>query len=225
MTDEIQVYTEFEQGSGEWDDARRGMVTASIMGRLVTPKTLKIATNDTSRAITLQLAAERITNHTDDTFASFDMEMGHVNEPIARDLYRKHFASVEEVSFVVRTQQGVKVGYSPDGLVGEDGLIEVKSRRPKEHLATILSGQVPTENVAQCQTALWVTGRQWIDYVSYCGGMPLYVIRVQPDPDWQDAIFRAAAAFEGTYALVLDEYKKATAGFPATERLDYEMRF
>lgn len=215
----LETFTQFEQGSGEWEDARRGIITASVIGRLITPKTIKVAENVESRSIALQLIAERITGHTDRTYASYEMEMGHVNEPIARAIYAEHYAQVDEVAFMVRTERGIRVGYSPDGLVGSEGLIEIKSRNQKEQLATILSGEVPAENIAQLQCGLWVTGRAWADYVSYSGGMPLYVIRVHPDPDWQDAIFRAAAAFEGTTVLVMDAYKKAVAGMPATERI------
>jgi hypothetical protein len=82
---------------------------------------------------------------------------------------------------MVRDDWGFSLGYSPDGLVGDDGLIEVKCRRQKKHLQTILADEVPPENMAQLQCGLLVSGREWIDYVSYCGGMPMYVKRVYPD--------------------------------------------
>jgi hypothetical protein len=131
------------QGTDEWLDQRRGMVTASVVGQLVTASTLKVAKNDYSRALTAQLVAERITGWTDPQYVSDDMLRGHEDEPRARDLYSEHFAPVVESGFMVRTEDNWKLGYSPDGLVGDDGLIEVKSRRPKKHLTTILSGEVP----------------------------------------------------------------------------------
>lgn len=216
-----------EQGTPEWDAARRGIITASVIGKLITPSTLKPAANETSRGITLQLVAERITGNTDPTYLSADMERGHIDEPVARELYREHHAPVQEVGFITREDRGVRVGYSPDGLVGDDGLIEIKSRAQKAQLATILNDEIPAENVAQLQTGLYVTGRKWIDYVSFCSGMPLYVKRMTPDPEWQTAIFRTAAALEATAILLLDAYKKAVVGLPETIRVPEieEMRF
>ena len=141
------------------------------------------------------------------------------DEPRARDLYSEHFAPVVETGFMVRDNGNWKLGYSPDGLVGDDGLIEVKSRRPKKHLRTILEGNVPAENMAQLQAGLLVSGRAWIDYVSYCGGMPMWVKRVEPDERWQDAIVAAVIAFEETAAEMVAAYETATAGMPKTERV------
>jgi hypothetical protein len=207
------------QGTDAWLDQRRGMVTASVVGQLVTASTLKVAKNDYSRALTAQLVAERITGWTDPQYVSDDMLRGHEDEPRARDLYSEHFAPVVESGFMVRTEDNWKLGYSPDGLVGDDGLIEVKSRRPKKHLTTILSGEVPPENMAQLQAGLLVSGREWIDYISYCGGMPLWVKRVLPDERWFDAITDAVITFEENAAEMVTAYETATAGMPTTERV------
>jgi len=212
------------QGSDAWLDQRRGIVTASVVGQLVTAKTIKPANNDYSRALTALLVAERITGWTDPVYVSDDMLRGHEDEPRARDLYSEHFAPVRESGFMVRDDWGFRIGYSPDGLVGDDGLIEVKSRRQKKHLMTILSGEVPPENMAQLQCGLLVSGREWCDYISYCGGMPLWVKRVEPDQRWFDAIVAAVTTFEETAAEMVTAYETATAGMPMTERvIDLEM--
>lgn len=104
--------------------------------------------------------------------------------------------------------------------MGDDGLVEIKSRRAKKHLATILADEVPSENLAQCQTGLMVSGRKWLDYVSYCGGMPLWRKRVFPDPLWFHAITEAAAAFEESATTMTAAYHAATLGLPATERIE-----
>ena len=91
---------------------------------------------------------------------------------------------------------GVVIGYSPDGLVGDDGLIECKSRRQKFQIETILADEVPAEYLLQCQTGLLVTGRKWLDFISYCGGLPMFVKRVWPCPEIHRAILDAASAFE-----------------------------
>lgn len=214
----LHTHTDLEQGSEEWLAARRGMVTASVVGQLVTAKTLKPAANDYSRALTAQLVAERITGFTDPVWVSADMQRGTDDEPVARDLYSEHFAPVAEVGFLVREEPDWKLGYSPDGLVRNDGLIEVKSRRPKKHLQTVLSGRVPSENIAQIQAGLLVTGRHWCDYISFCAGMPLFVIRVLPDPFWHDAIVEAVKGFEATAAQMVAEYETNVIGLPMTTR-------
>jgi hypothetical protein len=205
------------QGTEEWMDQRRGIVTASVVGRLLTA-TGKPANNDTSRTLTAQLVAERITGWTDPTFVSDDMLRGHDDEPRAVEVYAEHYAPVTTTGFMVRDDWGFRIGYSPDGLVSDDGLIEVKSRRAKKQLQTILEDEVPAENMAQLQCGLLVSGRAWCDYVSYCGGMPMYVKRVLPDRDWFDSIETAVTAFEDVADAMVSVYEIAVQGRPTTER-------
>ena len=179
------------------------------------------ADNDTSRGLTMTLAAERITGHVEVVQPSRAMERGTLDEPYARDKYSEHHAPVDQIGFMVRNFGEFLIGYSPDGLVGEDGLIEIKSRAPKKHLATILADEVPAENMAQCQTGLLVSGREWIDYTSYCGGMPLWTKRVYPDIRWHDAIIAAVEAFENNSLDIIANYMEAVEGLPKTERIDH----
>lgn len=219
----IRMYPDLVQGSGEWLEARRGIVTASTVGQLITPKTVKPAANAHSRALTAQLVAERLTGWVEDPYVSHDMLRGSLDEPVARQVYAEHHAPVDEVGLIVRDDWGWCIGSSPDGLVGDDGLIEVKSHRPKEHLARILAGDVPAEHMAQVQCGLLVSGRQWCDYISYCGGMPMWTKRVEPDPEWFDAILTAVEQFEVAAAEMAKAYEDAIAGLPATERSTYDM--
>lgn len=208
------------QGSDSWLEQRRGMVTASVVGQLITPSTVKPASNDKSRALIAQLVAERITGWVDPVFVSDDMLRGVEDEPRAIAKYEEwKEVTVDSVGFMIRDDWGFRVGYSPDGLVGDAGLVEVKSPRAKKHLTTILSGDVPAEHMAQLQTGLLVSGREWIDFVSFCGGMPLYVKRVESDTRWQEAIVAAVAQFEDTAADMVAAYQQATEGLPPTERV------
>lgn len=210
-----------------WLAARCGLVTASVVGKLITPSTIKVANNDTSRGLTASLAAERITGHVEPFHETEDMRRGSLDEPYAREIYSEHYAEATEVGFLVRDDWGHKIGYSPDGMVDDDGLIEIKSRNQKIQLGTILANEVPLANMAQIQCGLLVSGREWCDYVSYAGGMPLYVKRVLPDPKWFAAIIEAVAEFEKSAAEMIARYKAATADSPATKRIDHyeEMRF
>lgn len=215
----LTEFSDVIQGTDEWLDQRRGIVTASVVGRLLT-STRKVASNDTSRALVAQLVAERITGWTDPVYVSDDMLRGTEDEPRAIQAYvDRTGVEVEAIGFMVRDDWGFEIGYSPDGLVGEQGLVEVKSRRAKKQLQTIVDDEVPAENMAQLQCGLLVSGREWIDYVSFCGGMPLYVKRVEPDPEWFEAIVAAVTSFELAASLMVEQYEAAVEGLPVTERV------
>lgn len=207
--DPPSYYHDIQQGTPEWDDARRGIITASAVKILVTP-TGKPANNDTSRAYLYQLLAERLTGKTESGFYSDDMARGHLLEPFARDLYSQHYAPVQECGFIDRNLgDNVVLGYSPDGLVGDDGLIEIKSRLAKHHLATMVTCKVPSEFQIQLQTGLLVSGRKWIDYISYTPGLPLYRHRVERDDDMCEKIASAVIAAEATLRELFFEYRSS----------------
>lgn len=212
-------YPEIVQGSEQWHDQRRGLITASAVGKLISP-TLKVANNEVSRGLTSTLVAERICGWTEDTPMNSDMWRGVEAEPFAREAYAQHYADVTEVGFMLREEDGWRLGYSPDGLVADDGLIEIKSPRAKTHLKTILADEVPAHYMAQCQSGLLVTERLWIDFVSFCGGMPLYVKRIYPDPAWHEAIKAACRVFEANAELIVADYRRRVADMPPTARLD-----
>lgn len=214
----LTEYPDLQQGTEEWHALRRGMVTASVVGKLLTP-TLKVATNDTSRGIVATLAAERIAGWTEETGMTSDMWRGVDSEPYARDIYSGHYQQAVECGFMVRLFDGFELGYSPDGLVGGDGLIEIKAPRAKTHIGNILAGGVPAHYYAQCQAGLLVSGRAWIDFVSFCGGLPLYVHRVEPDPEWHAAILAATRQAEDDITALVGAYRLRVAGLPVTERI------
>lgn len=223
----IVFHPDLIQGTDEWLAARCGMLTASEMKLIITPGTLKPARNDKASAHLYELLAQRITKYVEPHYISEDMLRGQTDELDARLLYAKHFAPVQECGFVTNDQWGFTIGYSPDGLVGDDGLIECKSRRQKFQVETIISGEVPAEHAIQLQTGLLVADRDWIDYVSYSGGMPLAVIRVYPDEVVMAAIVEAASQFEETLAGRLDAYNAALGRMPklieTERRIEQEM--
>ena len=217
--DGLTIHDDVEQRSDEWSDLRRGIVTASTVKSLVTAKTRQVASNIEQRSLLRTIVAERVNGWTDDSYVSWDMMMGHLNEPIARDLYAEHYkVPVTQMGFMIRDIAGLRLGYSPDALVGDDGLLEIKSRHPKEHVATVLAGEVPPEHMAQCQAGLLVSGREWLDFVSFSAGMALYPVRVLPDPEWHEAIAKALIAFEMAASDMEARYLKAVEGLPMTER-------
>jgi hypothetical protein len=206
----IKYHTDLIQGSEEWLATRCGLLTASEMKLIVTP-TLKVASNDKERSHLYELLAQRITGHVEPGYIGDDMLRGYDDELKARALYAEHYAPVKEVGFITNDKWGFKIGYSPDGLVGEDGLIECKSRRQKFQVEVIISGAEPSEHTIQLQTGLLVSEREWVDYISYSGGLPMAPIRVFPNPEIQDAIIAAATAFEKKITEKMAEYHAAIA--------------
>lgn len=203
----IKYHTDLEQGSDAWLAARCGLLTASEMKNLISPKTYKISSNDKGRAHLYEIAAQRISKYVEPHYISDDMLRGHVDEVKAKILYAKHYAEVQEVGFITNDKWGFKLGFSPDGLVGEDGIIECKSRRQKFQIETILNGTVPIEHVIQVQAGLLISERKWCDFITYSGGLPMYTVRVYPDEEIQLAIFEAAEAFEENVKTMVESYK------------------
>lgn len=226
----ITYHADLIQGSEEWLAARCGLLTASEMKLILTP-TLKIADNDKTRAHVYELLAQRITRYVEPHYISDDMLRGQADEVWARVEYEKHIAPVQDMGFIVNRKWGFPIGYSPDGLVGNDGLIECKSRRQKFQVQTVVehvAGQtIPAEYMLQCQTGLMVSERDWLDFISYSGGLPMAVIRVWPDPVIQSAILEAASDFEERVADKLRIWTAALASeatlIPTERRIEEQM--
>jgi hypothetical protein len=205
------IHEDLEQGSPEWLAARRGLMTASEMNLVLTP-TLKISNNDKTRAHVYEIAAQRITHWTEPSYVGDAMLRGHADEITARDLYSDRYEPVEEKGFITRDFGGFTLGYSPDGcgVVSNMG-IECKSRVQKHHIATVITNEVPTEHMLQIQTGLMITGWDYMSYISFCAGLPMWVIHVLPDPVYQDAIMKAAAEFELSVQARVEQYSNRLA--------------
>lgn len=201
----LTVYEELEQGSDEWLQARCGLISASIMNDILTP-TLKASSNEKTRQAVYELACQRVTNYVEPQYWTDAMLRGQADEVTARDLYSEHYAPAIEIGGMCREFDFGKVWYSPDGIVGDDGLIEIKSRRNGLHFKTVADGEVPKEHVLQLQAGLLVSGRDWIDYISICKGQPLFIKRVEPDPLYQGAILAACEAMEKSIADATERY-------------------
>lgn len=207
-------HSKMQQGSVEWYQARLGLMTASEMKLVLTPK-LKLANNDKTKAHAYELAAQRTSGFVEPIFESFDMLRGCEDEIEARMLYSQHYEPVEECGFITNDKWGFTLGYSPDGLVGDDGLIECKSRKQKYQMQTIVecsaANKAPEEYMLQIQTGLLVSERKWLDFISYCGGLPMTTVRVYPDPVMQEAIISAARDFEERIAVARTIYDAVTS--------------
>ena len=171
------------QGTDEWLAARCGKVTASRMADLLA-KT-KTGYGASRANYMAELIAERLTGSPAERFTSPAMQWGTANEPDARAAYEFHAdCDVTEVGFV--PHPGILMaGASPDGLVADAGLVEIKCPNTSTHIDTLLSGAVAGKYVTQMQFQMACTGRAWCDFVSYDPRMPadlrLFIHRVERD--------------------------------------------
>ena len=190
-----KTYENIEQGSPAWFLLRCGLITASEMKLIMTP-TGKIVNNDKTRLHIYELAGQRITKYVEPSYISDDMLRGMQDEITARAMYSEHYEPASEVGFMTYSHQGITIGGSPDGVVGEAGLLEIKSRKQKHHVKTLAQNEVPEEYILQIQTMLLISGRQWLDFISFCAGLPMFVKRVYPDIGLQEKIWNTVCEAE-----------------------------
>jgi hypothetical protein len=173
-----------EQGSPEWLAARLGIPSASMFAKLVTTKGIWSASAD---AYINQLVAERLTGEREEVFQSHHMLRGTELEADARDLYSLiSDAEVTEVGFCLHDT--LSAGCSPDGLIGEDGGLEIKCPAPSTHVEYLRGGVLPSKYKQQVMGCLWITGREWWDFVSYHPTMKPLIVRVERDEEYIAAL-------------------------------------
>lgn len=172
-----------EQGTPEWFAQRLGKVTASRVSDIIAKTKTGVSA---SRANYLaQLVAERLTGQAADTFKSGAMQHGTETEPQARMAYEAETGlMVTEVAMIQHPAIEMS-GASPDGLVGEDGLVEIKCPNTSTHIATLMADKAPSQYIPQMQWQMACTGRAWCDFVSFDPRMPedmqLFIKRVPRD--------------------------------------------
>ena len=154
-----------EQGSAEWLSLRLGKVTASKVSDVLS-KGRGSAPSKMSETYMIELIAEVLTGNSKPFFENDAMRWGTETEPQARAMYavNNDFVDVKEVAFVEHNEQ---IGISPDGLIGEDGLLEAKCPNTTTQLKRALSDDYSADYKAQIQMQLWVTEREWCDFLSF----------------------------------------------------------
>ncbi len=172
-----------EQGTPEWFAARLGNVTASRVADVIAKtKSGYSASRDNYMA---QLICERMTNTVAESYSNAAMQWGTETEPLARAAYESYAdVLVDQVGYVPHPVIN-RAGASPDGLVGVDGLLEIKCPNTATHIETLLSEKVPSKYITQMQWQMACVGRQWCDFVSFDprlpDGLQLFVKRVERD--------------------------------------------
>jgi len=172
-----EIFADIVQGSPEWRAKRLGRVTASEFATTISSTFGKEKT--TKNTYMLTLVGERITGEVSEKYVNKHMDRGHMLEEQARDFYS--LLNNTEVAQVGIITLGDEIGYSPDGLIGSAGLWEAKSREPHILLELHKTQRIPKKDYIQCQGGLWVSDREWIDYMAYWPGMKPFIRRLHRD--------------------------------------------
>lgn len=189
----ITVYSDIVQGAPEWFAARAGIPTASEFDAVIA-KGKGNEPSKTRRSYMLKLAGERITGEVAESYTNAHMERGKAMEAEARDLYAfMRDVSLSQVGFV--RHDLMRAGCSPDSFIGDDGMLEVKTKLPHLQLQALIDGVLPPEHKAQVQGGLLVTGRAWCDFMSYWPKLPSLIVRVERDEPYISALREGIEVF------------------------------
>lgn len=198
------VILDCDQNSPEWLAARRGMPTASRFADI-----LAKGQGITRRKYLYTLAGEILTGECAESYSNPHMERGHEMEADARNLYAfDRDADPKLVGFMWRDGCAGRhaAGCSPDALLGDAGMLEIKSKLPHLQLEVLERDTLPPEHKAQVQGQLWVSGREWCDFVSYWPRLPLFVTRVERDEPYIETLAQAVADFCGELNALVTKY-------------------
>lgn len=191
------------QGTEEWYLARAGIPTASMFATVMASG--RGGGESKTRAKYMrQLAGEIITGKPIEGYSNHHMERGHEMEPEARDLYAFATDTVPEIVGFVRN--GNK-GCSPDSLVGANGMLEIKTKLPDLLIECLERDDFPPEHRAQCQGALWVAEREWIDITVYWPGMPVFIKRAYRDEPYIKTMAGAVDQFNDELAALVERVR------------------
>lgn len=205
----MKIITDIEQGAPEWLALRLGIVTCSELDVLLVNGKGTAGFGTAAFTYMDQLIGERITGEAAELpFQTKATIRGHELEGVARELYEaREDVKAEQVGIILNHG----IGYSPDALIGIDGLTEIKTKLPKFQVGVILANEVPKDHIHQCQGGLWVSEREWIDFISYWPGMPLFVKRAYRD----EALIRKLAERVSTFYELLEERMNKVLGLAA----------
>jgi putative phage-type endonuclease len=197
-----------EQRSEEWFQARLGKVTASRVADVLAK--IKSGESASRRNYKIQLVSERLTGEKQESYINQAMQDGIDREIFARDRYVQQFGEVEEVGFVKHPT--LEAGASPDGMVGDDGILEIKCPMGSTHTETLMTQDVPSRYIPQIQFQLLCTGRKWCDFVSYNPMFPqhlqVFVKRVEADTVYQKELELEVKQFLGEVDDVINKLKE-----------------
>lgn len=210
-----------KQGSSEWKALRLGVPTASEFDALVTPE-FKPRTGQTPETYLYQKLCEKLLGFAPD-FSAFAVEQGMVLESEAKPFYELTYGvPIRNVGFCT-TDDG-RIGCSPDGLLGDDGGLEIKCPQAHTHLRYLMEGGLPKDYAAQVHGSMFVTGRPWWMFMSYSRQFPPLVVRVERDERIQEALRQTLAAFLVRFDEKFEQINGPRAAENARKTAEYEAK-
>lgn len=191
----MKMLDSFQQGSDEWKAARAGKVTAS-RAKDARDRLKNGAPSSKQIAYACQVALERVSGKpADSTFENWQMREGRAQEPLARMGYEARTGNMADEVGAFATDDDLFL-YSPDGVIGDDGLLEVKSLFSPERVMQVIGNGDMSDFIDQCMFGLWLTGRQWIDLVVWVPSLEhLTIKRIDRDEDYIEAMETDLMAF------------------------------
>lgn len=203
------------QGTPEWLQARCGLVTASRISDVLSK--IKSGEAASRRDYRAQLVAERISGKPTESFTNAAMQWGTENEPFARAAYELKTDSFVEQVGLIRHPTIIMAGASPDGLVSDKGLVEIKCPNTATHIEYALSGKPPAKYQNQMLWQMECTGRDWCDFVSFDPRMPedmkLFIVRFERDQnridDIKDEVIKFICEVEEEIQRLYQLFRKA----------------
>ena len=194
-----------EQRSPEWFEARLGVPTSSNFAKIIT---MSGKPSTQSKNYMYKLAGEKVSKVIEDSYQNAAMARGIELEDEARQMYQIVSGNaVEEVGFCI-TEGDMICGASPDGLMGDDGLIEIKCPAVHTHVGYLMDNKLPSEYFQQVQGQLLVTGRKYCDFVSYFPGIKPLIIKVERDEDFLKLLKVELTMFCGKLNMTIKQLKE-----------------
>lgn len=192
------IYRDFEQNSPEWFAVRAGIPTASEFENIL-PK----GKGKMRLSYMRKLAAEIITKEPEEQVSAYALKRGHIMEPIARETYAFITDTSPDTVAFIKSDDG-KIGCSPDALIDNNGILEIKTKKPDFVIECIENDVFVEEHKAQCQGILWVSEREWIDLVVYYPKTPLFVKRAYRDEKYIKTLAEQVDIFNAELSAMVE---------------------
>ena len=195
------------QGSDEWKQARIGLITASRLSDVLA--TIKTGESSSRANYKAELVAERMTGITQDSYSNAAMEWGIATEPLARMAYELSTQTMVEEIGLVKHPTIERSAASPDGLIGIDGLVEIKCPKTATHISYLLAGEAPKKYIPQMAWQCACTGRKWCDFVSFDPRMEkpdqLFLIRYTPTQEYLSELLKEVLIFDKEVEVLIEQ--------------------
>ena len=200
----IQIFDDVAQGTDEWRRLRCGIPTASRFADVIAKKGPRGGIPKGRQTYMRKLAGEILTGEPMDNYHNSHMDRGHEREAEARDFYEFiRDAEPTQVGFI----RNGDYGCSPDALVTDDGLLEIKDALAHIQIERLESGELPSEHKAQCQGQLLISERAWVDFMSHCRGLPPLIVRVERDEEYLEKMQESVDTFLGELNQLVDKIR------------------